>query len=103
MFPENSNCKTPKNIPGTCKEIESCESLLALVENRPINSANADFLIKSRCGTSDDSTKVCCPISDAENMNRNGPAKSYETRTKIVLHFSLTTSNRNQFGINLVC
>lgn len=35
-----------------------------MVQNRPINSANTDFLIRSKCGDLDDSRKVCCPKTE---------------------------------------
>lgn len=79
-FSDNNNCKTPKDIPGECKDIKLCPSLLSLVKNRPISSTSADYLKKSTCGTSDQSRKVCCPVLDS--LDRMGPyLTTYSTRT----------------------
>lgn len=63
----NKTCQTPKQISGECKHISTCPSLFSILQHRPIDSINADFLSKSKCDDTDPQ-KVCCPLSHNKSL-----------------------------------
>lgn len=58
FFPDNDgDCL---NIGGDCKVIEQCQPLYALLQKKPLTTANANLLRKYHCGFEGSSPKVCC-------------------------------------------
>ncbi|KAJ8925924.1 hypothetical protein NQ315_009776 [Exocentrus adspersus] len=76
----------PRNSLGECKLITKCPVVLDVLQKRPINVQNSDYLKKSRCGLEGTTPKVCCPLdTDAtraatetrvSNMNNEHPVNS---------------------------
>ncbi|XP_045461321.1 CLIP domain-containing serine protease 2-like [Harmonia axyridis] len=54
-------CRTPNNDIGECIIIKECTALYAILQKRPLSSADANFLRQSQCGFVGLVPKVCCP------------------------------------------
>lgn len=65
---ETDQCTTPKQQLGDCKNIKQCPALLQLLNKRPLSASNADFLRRSQCGFEGTDPKVCCPLTNNENV-----------------------------------
>ncbi|KAG5894889.1 hypothetical protein JTB14_030594 [Gonioctena quinquepunctata] len=60
---EYEACITPRKQNGECVVINTCASLFALLQHRPIKSQDADYLRRSQCGFEGTLPKVCCPFT----------------------------------------
>ncbi|KAK7864780.1 hypothetical protein R5R35_012273 [Gryllus longicercus] len=56
---EGEDCRTPRGEAGTCRNINACPSLLALVAQRP-SQENLSLLNNLRCGFHGSVPIVCC-------------------------------------------
>lgn len=53
-FPEEDNCRTPNNEPGTCSDLSQCPALQRV--------RDYNFLRRSICGFSRNKPLLCCPL-----------------------------------------
>ncbi|XP_012285284.1 serine protease easter-like [Orussus abietinus] len=68
--PRQLDCYSPTRQPGQCIGIRECPPLLSLLQSRPLNPQNVDFLRQSQCGFEGRDPKVCCvdPRSNTGNV-----------------------------------
>jgi len=56
-------CVTPKGEPGQCIKVRDCAFLVKMLQQRPIEPDDYEYLTKSSCGFDGRDPKACCPMS----------------------------------------
>lgn len=73
VLESEGRCKTPNNEDGFCISLDSCPTLMAILQEKPVNTQHLDYLQKSNCGFVGSVPNVCCPSllnSDREATTR---------------------------------
>ncbi|XP_065204623.1 proclotting enzyme-like [Planococcus citri] len=60
-----NSCQTPDSLPGNCIVLKNCPHLHELLKKRGLEPRIVQFLRRSKCGTENNSPKVCCSLTNS--------------------------------------
>ncbi|XP_017777054.1 PREDICTED: serine protease easter-like isoform X2 [Nicrophorus vespilloides] len=63
-YAQSESCRTAKGESGDCIIIRSCQTMLNILQKRPVSPDDADYLRRSQCGFVGNDPKVCCPTNN---------------------------------------
>ncbi|CAH1954518.1 unnamed protein product [Acanthoscelides obtectus] len=69
---ETDHCITAELKPGRCIVLQECRQIFDMANDllTPMTPERLEFLIKSQCGFLGSNPKVCCPLVDAEDSDK---------------------------------